>query len=157
MPHKCPEARKAYLKAYKQSPAGKKSNRITSWKDQGIIVQDYNKLYDSFLSTTNCQKCNKELTEDRTNTHSTRCLDHDHNITDRPNFRMICCNACNANDNSRNTSGEPNISYRKDANCWRFAKKIQGTTYYKGGFKTKEEAINYKSDFLASTLLEKDS
>ena len=101
--------------------------------------------------------CQKELTEDKKTTHSTRCVDHDHAINDRPNVRMICCNSCNSYDKSNNTSGEPNIIYNKDRNSWRFQKIIQGKKYSKAGFKTKQEAIDYKHKFLASTLLEKDS
>ncbi len=148
MPHKCPEARKAYT----QSPTGRKSARISKWKNRGIIVEenDWDYFHDLFLSITICQKCKKELTIDRYPTHSTRCVDHDHNINDKPNVRMICCTACNLNDNSRNTSGEPNIYYFKPSKCWRFKKRIQGKNYCKTGFKTKQEAIDYKLNFLAN-------
>ena len=147
------EERNAYMKEYRQSPSGKKSKKITSWKDQGIIVQDYNKLYDSFLSMTNCQLCKKELTIDKKITHSTKCLDHDHLINNRPNVRMICCHACNLNDRLTNTSGEPNIHYNKSKK-WSFYKTIQGKRYSKGGFKTKQEAIDYKLNFLLKLRIE---
>jgi len=145
-----PQSKEA-IKAYRQSPVAKKSNRICVWKRRGIIVEenDWNYFYDLFLSTTNCQNCSKELTTGK-RSHSTKCVDHDHNINDKPNVRMICCHACNANDNCKNTSGEPNIRYRKDANCWRFEKIIQGKRYNKTGFKTKQEAIDYKLNFLAN-------
>ena len=39
---------------------------------------------------------NKEkLNTDRYNTKTTRCLDHDHSITDRFNVRYVLCNSCN--------------------------------------------------------------
>ena len=157
MPQKTKEERKAYDKEYAKTPARKKSKRIAKWKYQGIIVEDWNTFYDYFLSITNCQLCKKELTTDRYPTHSTKCVDHDHTITDRPNVRGIICNACNVNDRSDNTSGEPNISYDKRRGTWYFQKNIQGKKYSKSGFKTKEEAINYKKDFLASTLSVKET
>ena len=144
MPYKDPEERKAY----KQSPKGKKANRKSNWKQQGIIIKNFDEFYDLFLSTTHCQICQKKLTVDKKTTHSTRCVDHDHNITDGPNVRYICCHACNANDRSDNTSGEPNISYHKRDKLWCFEKTIKGKKYNSPGFKTKEQAIHYKYSVL---------
>tara|TARA_R110001606_G_scaffold379930_1_gene540180 strand:- start:64 stop:582 length:519 start_codon:yes stop_codon:yes gene_type:complete len=128
----------------------RKSNRISQWKCQGIIVKgnNWDTFYDYALSITHCQKCPKKLTNDKRNTHSTRMVDHDHNISDRENFRYICCNACNNIDKSTNTSGIPNVFYRNDNESWCFQKMIQGKTYRKSGFKTIEEAIDYKLNFL---------
>ena len=147
MPRKDPEERAIYDKEYKQTPVGKKSRRKADWKQQGIIIKNFDEFYERFLSITHCQICKKKLTVDKKTTHSTKCVDHDHNITDGPNVRYICCHACNCNNNSRNTSGEPNISYRK-RDKWRFNKTIKGKTYTKSGFKTKREAIHYKYSFL---------
>ena len=148
MPYKTKEERRSKLKEYYQTPKGKKSNRKAAWKKQGIIINDDDKFYEKFLSTTHCQICKKKLTIDTKTTHSTKCVDHDHAITDKENVRYICCNACNANDKSTNTSGIPNIHYRKQTECWRFEKRIQGKRYNKSGFKTIEEAIHYKYSFL---------
>ena len=145
---KTKEERAAKQKEYYQTPAGKKSTRTSKWKAQGIIIKNVDEFYDLFLSTLHCQICKKELTVDKKTTHSTRCVDHNHNINDRENVRYICCNACNSNDNSRNTSGEPNISYHKKTKIWRFDKIIKGKRYTKSGFKTKEEAIAYKKEFI---------
>ena len=133
-----------------------KSNRINRWKSLGIRVEndDWESFYQIFLSITECQICKKELTIDKRTTHSTRCVDHDHAINDRPNVRAICCNACNVNDNSRNTSGEPNIYYNKRGDTWYFQKAIKKTTYTKSGFKTKQEAIDYKLNFLLKLRME---
>jgi len=145
---KTKEEKIAYNKEYNQTPNGKKCMRIGKWKQQGIIINDVDKFYDLFLSTSHCEICKKELTVDKRTTHSTRCVDHDHNINDRENVRYICCHACNSNDNSRNTSGEPNIFIVKSIGTWRFEKSIQGKKYCKYGFKTKEEAIAYKKEFI---------
>ena len=128
------------------------SNRISRWKRRGIIVKDnkWDTFYNLFLSTTDCEICKKALTTDKKNTHSTRMVDHDHNINDRENVRSICCHACNSNDKSNNTSGEPNIDYEQRSETWRFQKQIQGKRCRKSGFKTIEEAIDYKKQFLDS-------
>jgi hypothetical protein len=68
---------------------------ISKWKLRGIISNDYDKLYEKVLNTTNCEECNCILTEDKRTTSTTRCLDHDHSITDKENVRNILCHSCN--------------------------------------------------------------
>ena len=143
------KARVAYNKEYAQTPERKKQQRIKSWKKQGIIVEDWNTFYDSVLSTTHCEVCQKELTIDRYPTPSRKCVDHDHNISDRPNVRYICCMNCNNSiDRKTNKSGEAYIYWNSLNKNWRFAKSINGKKYGKSGFKTKEEAIAYKKEFI---------
>jgi len=90
------EKNKEYYKQYRQSPKGKKSRRICDWKRAGILCFDYDLLYDIFLSTKRCEFCDIELTEGICMT--TRCLDHDHSITDRFNVRGVLCGRCNLKD-----------------------------------------------------------
>ena len=80
---------------YRQSPKGKKVSRINKWKLRGIISDDYTSLYEKFINTKNCEECNVKLTEGRQTTPTTRCLDHDHSITDNPNVRNVLCVSCN--------------------------------------------------------------
>tara|TARA_R110000803_G_scaffold34372_1_gene75089 strand:- start:211 stop:711 length:501 start_codon:yes stop_codon:yes gene_type:complete len=87
--------RKDQKKEYCQTPKGKKSSRISQWKRQGIITDDYDELYNHYLKTAYCDICRVELTYDRNATATTKCVDHDHSITDAPNFRNILCNSCN--------------------------------------------------------------
>tara|TARA_R110000787_G_scaffold133269_2_gene245555 strand:- start:353 stop:907 length:555 start_codon:yes stop_codon:yes gene_type:complete len=148
------EERAAYCRAYRQSPAGKKSNRITHWKQSGIIVpdNDFDKFYDEYLSVEICQKkvsCNgAKLTYDKLTTITTKMVDHDHNITDKPNVRFICCHVCNQNDRVNNTSGEPNI--RKTKNRWMFSKMVKGIRYYSPeSYENIDDAINFKIKWLS--------
>ena len=86
------EKREQYL----ESEACKKSYRISKWKRYGIITDDYDKLYEKYLNTKNCELCNCELTVDKRTTKTTRCMDHDHSITDSDNVRNILCHSCNS-------------------------------------------------------------
>jgi len=86
---------KEQKKEYHQTPEYKKLSRISGWKKQGIITNDYDALYDHYLKTSYCDFCKIELTYDKKRTATTKCLDHDHSITDRPNFRNILCHSCN--------------------------------------------------------------
>ena len=89
------EKRNKQIKEYYQTESGIKSHRISRWKQIGIITDDWDALYDHYLKTSFCDFCKIELTYDRHNTKTTKCLDHDHSITDRPNFRNILCHPCN--------------------------------------------------------------
>ena len=56
---------------------------------------------------------------------------------------------CNQGDNKNNTSGHKNIHYDKFRKRWRFQIKINRKKIGKY-FKTKEEAIDYKIQFLTN-------
>ncbi len=83
-------------KNYLKTDKGKKSQRITNWKKYGVLCFDWDLLYDIFLSTNKCEYCNCELSIGRSS--SSRCLDHDHSITDRFNVRGVLCRKCNSAD-----------------------------------------------------------
>jgi len=76
----------------KQTPESKKKHRIYNWKKSGIIHQNFDELYDRYINTEYCDLCNRELTEDKRTTSTTRCLDHDHESGD---VRNVLCHACN--------------------------------------------------------------
>ena len=78
-----------------QTPEGIKSNRICNWKKRGVICDNWDAMYDHYTKTTFCDFCRCELSIKKERSATTKCLDHDHYITDRPNFRNILCVACN--------------------------------------------------------------
>ena len=82
-------------KEYYQTEQGIKTTRISTWKKRKVISDDWDALYAHYLQTSLCDKCNIELTYDKQMTTTTKCLDHDHSITDSPNFRNILCHSCN--------------------------------------------------------------
>ena len=86
------ETIKQQQKEYKQTEEGKKTNRITKWKHIGLIHDNYDQLYEYYLNTTHCEKCNIELTYDKQNTSTTKCMDHSHRTGQ---FRNILCFNCN--------------------------------------------------------------
>jgi len=89
------ESIKDKFKEYCTTPEFIKTKRICDWKRRGVICDDFDALYNHYLKTSYCDFCRCELSIDKVRTVNTKCLDHDHSITDRPNFRNILCHSCN--------------------------------------------------------------
>jgi len=89
---------KEILKQNRQTANSKKLSTIRQWRFRGILCFNFDLLYDIFLSTTHCEFCDIKLTTDRYNRSTTKCLDHDHSITDRFNVRGVLCHTCNNKD-----------------------------------------------------------
>ena len=83
---------KEYKKEYNQSENGKKRHTISNWKYQGLIYDDYDKLYDKYIATEFCENCEIKFEEKIGKYH--RCMDHDHTTGV---FRNFLCNYCNLN------------------------------------------------------------
>ncbi len=66
-------------------------SRIQNWKRIGVKCDNFNELYDKYINTTKCEKCNIDLVEGN-KTNQKKCLDHDH---ETGIFRNIICNKCN--------------------------------------------------------------
>ena len=135
---------KEQKKEYDQSENGKMVNKISNWKQQGLICdtpEDYLTIYYHWLCSTNCEKCNIQFTEG--NTKYRKCMDHCHSTGQ---YRNILCNSCNVNNKLNNTSGTPNITWHSGSNCWTYQRMFDGKRHNKY-FKTKEEAIAYKIEF----------
>tara|TARA_R110001592_G_scaffold326682_1_gene607583 strand:+ start:958 stop:1245 length:288 start_codon:yes stop_codon:yes gene_type:complete len=82
---------KEYQRIYRQSPKGKKINRISTWKANGVLCEDFDKLYDYYLSVKCCEICDIELCEGKVK-RNRKCLDHNH---ETGQFRYVLCNTCN--------------------------------------------------------------
>ena len=67
-----------------------KNTMIYNWKKSGLICDDYNALYETYIGTTECEHCQIEFTK-----NNWRCLDHEHTTG---LFRKIVCHRCNSND-----------------------------------------------------------
>ena len=140
---------KEYMKAYNQTYKGIRSHRITDWKRSGIIIYDYKHYYDTiYILATHCDKCHIEFaTESFTST--SKNLDHDHKITDRPNVRNIVCKACNSSSNRKelyinNTLGYANIHITR-CNTYKVQILIRGNKTNKN-FKTLNDAIKFRDE-----------
>jgi len=100
-----------HMKKYQESPSGKRVHKIASWKFQGIIFFDYDLLYDIFYETTNCDLCGVELIDGKKS--NSRCLDHDHRITDYDNVRYVLCHRCNNNHDKKPRDWKKRKEYNK--------------------------------------------
>ncbi len=68
-----------------------KTSNISNWRYKGIKHDDFDALYEKYISTNNCEECNVELVGGRDSANR-RCLDHDH-VTGE--FRNVLCHVCN--------------------------------------------------------------
>jgi len=84
---------KVYYEKTKFNPEVHKRNKIKDWKRIGIIFFDYDLLYEIYENTSHCDFCNVKL--ERGKKSNSRCLDHDHYITDYDNVRNVLCMKCN--------------------------------------------------------------
>jgi len=66
------------------------SIKIASWKQRGMIHNDWDFMYSIFMWWNTCDICNKVFTNSRD-----KQLEHNHFIKDRENIRGIVCNRCN--------------------------------------------------------------
>ncbi len=82
---------KEQRKEHYQTEVGKKVNRVSKWKQIGVINDDYNALYDKYINCKNCEQCNIELQEGNFGANK-RVLDHDHQTGE---FRNVLCHLCN--------------------------------------------------------------
>jgi hypothetical protein len=117
------EEHKKRMEKYRQSEAGKKSARISCWKQLGVITNDYDALYTKWKDTTHCEECNIELIEGNEGKHK-KTLDHDHNTGQ---FRNIICNRCNTNrgNQDRGVERQTNEMYNENRKWKRWINKFK--------------------------------
>ena len=68
---------------------GKKYKITKRWKEIGLISDNYDKIYEIYLNTEECDNCGIELNQDGA---TKKCMDHDHS---NGFFRNILCKSCN--------------------------------------------------------------
>jgi len=85
------QQQKEWSKEYNQTDKGKKIRRIGNWKHRGLICEDYDKLYEYYINTNECDNCGIELIEGLCGANH-KCMDHSHKTG---LFRNILCNTCN--------------------------------------------------------------
>jgi len=109
-----------------------KYDAIYKWKKSGLICDDYNALYETYIKTTECQHCQIEFTE-----NNKRCLDHDH---ETGLFRMIVCHRCNVNDTYiKYPNGFTEQDRKEYHQEWYQANKEQKKEYYQANKEQKKE------------------
>jgi len=129
-------------KEYNQSEIGKKKHTVNQWKHIGLVTtsqEEMDEIYERYIASERCEKKGCEYTK-----KNRKEMDHEHLNGKYGAFRNILCHRCNSNDNSRNTSGTPNISKSKWG--WKYNKMKNGKKHQKC-FKTKQEAIDYKIEY----------
>ena len=96
---KVKQKQKEYQKQYRKTEQGVKTRRISLWKYNGLVCDNFDALYDHYTSTAYCDACRVELTYDKQNTSTTKCMDHCH---ETGLFRNILCHSCNTKRGQNN-------------------------------------------------------
>tara|TARA_R110000823_G_scaffold23960_3_gene71083 strand:+ start:41 stop:475 length:435 start_codon:yes stop_codon:yes gene_type:complete len=79
-------------KEYRQTPAGKKTQTLSCWKKRGLICDNFDMLYENYLSETHCDLCRIKFGEKGDGSGTFRCMDHDHKTGLFRNFLCLRCN-----------------------------------------------------------------
>jgi hypothetical protein len=105
-----------------------KSTFKRNWKRIGLIMNNFDEIYNKYIYATHCELCNKQFpnTKDRQ-------MEHDHKTGE---FRNIVCRRCNQRKadvkiQCNNTSGYVGISKHIDIKCkqgyyWEFKAVVDG-------------------------------
>ena len=102
-----------------------KSKTRCNWKRYGLIMNNFEEIYNKYIYATHCELCNKQFATIRD-----RYMEHCH---ETGQFRNIVCNRCNLlkkdRKQSNNISGYKGISKITNKSCkqgyfWRFQVKI---------------------------------
>mgnify|MGYP003654567791 CR=1 FL=1 len=111
-----------YMRTYRNTPNGKKRCIFANWNHMGL-VGNYEEIYERFINTTNCDKCNVLLTIERKGGNQ-KHMDHCHRTGI---FRNILCLRCNSSDTTRVMNknqkyGHKGLTFIKSKNLWSYRK-----------------------------------
>ena len=56
------DLRREQARKWSKTEAGRRTSRIKSWKKNGILHKDFDKLYERYLNATECENCSIPLT-----------------------------------------------------------------------------------------------
>ena len=85
---------KEYNKAWSKTEKGIKLNIMNGWKNNGLVHDNYDELYEHYINTHSCDVCKKDFKDS-----FDRCMDHCHTTG---LFRQVLCRYCNIKDNWKN-------------------------------------------------------
>ena len=125
------------------------NNLIKDWKYRGLIG-DYDKVYERYVETTHCDKCNVLLTKGSKGTTG-KCMDHCHISGE---FRNVICRSCNnklpkqkGKIRTDNTSGHRGITFIKPKRLWKYRSRQSIYPFQKLN-KSKITVLTYKFAYL---------
>ena len=120
------------------------------WRSRGLILtskEEFDEIYDRYMSSTHCEKCNKKYKSTKN-----RHMDHEHLIDNKWGaFRNVLCTSCNVKRckiPSNNTSGYIGICKRinkryKQGFIWSFRVSINGVLKFIKSSLDKEKLIKF--------------
>jgi hypothetical protein len=132
----------------------KKSNKFKQPSDNGCGYK-YVALYPNHKNFTIHRLVAIHYIPNPENKPEVDHIDRDKNNNDVSNLRWVNASQNNLNKlkQSNNKTGHKNISFYEKRNKYIFQKKIKGLKIYKE-FKTLEEALEYKSNYLSECQTE---
>ena len=112
-----------------------KSYTKKSWIKRGLIMDNFESIYDDYIHQTNCELCGKlfENTKDR-------CMEHNHKTGE---FRNIVCQKCN----------NWKADYKRKNDVSPYIRKQNGKTY-KQGFTYVFAVMRYRKDVINKTSVD---
>ena len=142
-----------YQQEYQQTPEGKKTQKIASWKHLGLLWdtrEEIDEIYERYLISKKCELCDEEYTET-----NWKCMDHEHKNGKYGKFRNVLCHSCNSQTDrqipTNNKSGVANVSWNNTLKKWYYKKTINKKTHRKF-FPYFIQAVIYKKEYEESLL-----
>ena len=112
---------------YKDPEKYKKNQVICRWRRKGLLVEDYNIIYDKWINTNKCDYCNIELQNGQKGLNK-KCMEHNHQ---NHQFRSICCRNCNGDMlDKKGKKHLKNVYYHSRDNLYSYIKTHKGIKYH---------------------------